>query len=360
VTRALLRRLLRLHVGLLAACTAGLFAFIIVLIKVGEAFETEPGGIGQMLSILPKFIKDLLGDQAAYASFDGLVAFGFQHPACLAVTLGYACVAASAPSAELESGLADVLLARPVSRARYLAAHLAHAGLAALLMAGTALLGATVGLSLVAIEEPLPWHAYVPAALAMAAFILAVVGLMLLSSSFGRRRGPAVARVVGVLVVSLLLDMSAQLWPALETIAPVALFHWFRPIELVLDPESTWAGPAVLLGVFALSTAGAFWPRPKVNSAIVKIVPKPTMRKRIVNREFYHDYLRRTFHHRRKLLRSVLVGMYRKQLGKTAIDDILQKQKLKPTVRAEEMTIRQHIELGNRLFKATLDIAAQS
>lgn len=259
MTRALLLRLVRLNAGLLAACCLGLFVFEIVLIKVGEAFETEPGGIGQMLSILPQFIKDLMGDQATYASFDGLVAFGFQHPAMLAVSIGYGCVAASGPAAELESGLADVLLARPVSRRRYLAVHLAHASLAALVFAGTALAAAATGLQFVAIEDPLPWHAFVPSAVVMAAFILSIVGIMLLSSVYGRRRGPAVARVVGVIVVSLLLDMSAQLWPALETIAPAGLFHWFRPIELVLEPEATWTGVFVLLSVWVLSSAVAFW-----------------------------------------------------------------------------------------------------
>jgi len=133
-----------------------------------------------------------------------------------------------------------------------------------------------------------------------------------------------------------------------------------RPGRSTYGALSVWLQSQCRVEILKKLGQKVFWPRPKVNSAIVKIVPKPTMRKRIVNREFYHDYLRRTFHHRRKLLRSVLVGMYRKQLGKTAIDEILQEQKLKPTVRAEEMTIRQHIELGNRLFKATLDIAAQS
>ena len=249
MTRALLMRLLRLHGGL----------FEIVLINVGAAFDTEPGGIGQMLSILPQFVIDLMGDQATYASFDGLVAFGFQHPACLAVTLGYACVAASSPAAELESGLTDVLLARPVSRRHYLAVHLAHACLAALLMSGTALLAVIVGLHLVELPAALHWTTYVPAAVSMVTFVLAIVGLMLLSATLGRRRGPAIARILGILVVALLLDMSAQLWPALDPVARFGLFHWFRPIELALDADSTWAGPAVLLGVFGVSTTAAFW-----------------------------------------------------------------------------------------------------
>ncbi len=41
------------------------------------------------------------------------------------------------------------------------------------------------------------------------------------------------------------------------------------------------------------------------------------------DRDFFHDFVRRLFHHRRKLMRSVLTGMYRKQLSKPDVDTIL-------------------------------------
>ena len=50
-----------------------------------------------------------------------------------------------------------------------------------------------------------------------------------------------------------------------------------------------------------------FWPRPKVHSAIIHIVPNPEKRARIPDLAFFHDFVRGLFLHRRKFLRSGLV-----------------------------------------------------
>jgi len=91
-----------------------------------------------------------------------------------------------------------------------------------------------------------------------------------------------------------------------------------------------------------------FWPRPKVDSAIVLIVPNPEKRAKISDREFFHDFIRRLFHHRRKLMRSVLVGMYRKQLSKPDIDRIIAEEGFDEKCRAEALPVDQLVQLSNR------------
>lgn len=93
-----------------------------------------------------------------------------------------------------------------------------------------------------------------------------------------------------------------------------------------------------------------FWPRPKVDSAIMQILPAASLRQRIEDRPFFQDYLRRGFNFRRKFLRSVLCGMYRKDVPKSVIDETLASMGLKPSARAEELDVATHIELANRLF----------
>lgn len=95
-----------------------------------------------------------------------------------------------------------------------------------------------------------------------------------------------------------------------------------------------------------------FWPRPKVTSAIVRLVPKPHERANIADRDFFHDYVRRLFHQRRKFLRSVVVGMYRKQLTKSEIDTVLQGIELPDGERAENLDVATHLRLSNRLYAA--------
>ncbi|MCH5375201.1 MAG: ribosomal RNA small subunit methyltransferase A, partial [Planctomycetes bacterium] len=99
-----------------------------------------------------------------------------------------------------------------------------------------------------------------------------------------------------------------------------------------------------------------FWPRPKVDSAIVRIVPNLEKRAKIADREFFHDFIRRLFHHRRKLMRSVLVGMYRKQLSKPDIDHILAEEEFDEKCRAEALPVDLLVELSNRFQR---EIAAE-
>ncbi len=95
-----------------------------------------------------------------------------------------------------------------------------------------------------------------------------------------------------------------------------------------------------------------FWPRPKVDSAIMRLEPLPSLAEQIADRPFFQDYVRRVFQHRRKLLRPVLCGMYRKQLTKQDIDEILDRLGWGGTVRAEELDVRAHVSLANALEQA--------
>ena len=95
-----------------------------------------------------------------------------------------------------------------------------------------------------------------------------------------------------------------------------------------------------------------FWPRPKVNSAVVRLLPRPDLRKKIDDRPFLQDFARRLFHQRRKFMRSVLAGMYRRDLSKPELDVILGGMNLKTNTRAEELAVPTLVELANRIRAA--------
>ncbi len=96
----------------------------------------------------------------------------------------------------------------------------------------------------------------------------------------------------------------------------------------------------------------AFWPRPQVNSAIVRLVPAPGKSGVIADRKFFQDFLRRLFVQRRKMMRSVLTGMYRKQIDKAVVDAILAELEFGPKARAEELQPYELLKLANRLHAA--------
>lgn len=95
-----------------------------------------------------------------------------------------------------------------------------------------------------------------------------------------------------------------------------------------------------------------FWPRPQVNSAIVRLTPDAERKQQIADREFFHDFVRRLFHHRRKFLRSVIAGMYSQNLPKTVLDDALRPFEFKEGVRAEELDVPMLVKVAEAVRQA--------
>ena len=83
-----------------------------------------------------------------------------------------------------------------------------------------------------------------------------------------------------------------------------------------------------------------FWPRPKVDSAIVRLDLEPGRRAAIGDLGRFHDFVRDVFCHRRKHLRGVLVrmaGTRQKSTAKERVEKVFTAMGFEPTVRAEEI-----------------------
>ncbi len=92
-----------------------------------------------------------------------------------------------------------------------------------------------------------------------------------------------------------------------------------------------------------------FWPRPKVDSAVVKIVPRPEKRARIDDLPWFHAVVRRIFIHRRKNLRRVLYSAWRGRWTKPEVDAFLESLDLTGQVRAESLNVDEWIDLARAL-----------
>jgi 16S rRNA (adenine1518-N6/adenine1519-N6)-dimethyltransferase len=88
-----------------------------------------------------------------------------------------------------------------------------------------------------------------------------------------------------------------------------------------------------------------FWPRPKVTSAIVHLKFDELLRERIPDAVGFHQFVRSVFLHRRKLLRSVLAAMLKRDLSKPRIDAVMAGLELTPQSRAEELDVAKMIAL---------------
>ncbi|MCF0233761.1 MAG: ribosomal RNA small subunit methyltransferase A [Thermoguttaceae bacterium] len=101
-----------------------------------------------------------------------------------------------------------------------------------------------------------------------------------------------------------------------------------------------------------------FWPRPKVDSAIVQCVYNEKKRAKIPNLRFFHEFVRALFFHRRKFIRSVLCSAFKGRVEKEVVDDILDSMSLTGEIRAETLSVKQILALSEK-FRALFPEEAQ-
>jgi 16S rRNA (adenine1518-N6/adenine1519-N6)-dimethyltransferase len=92
-----------------------------------------------------------------------------------------------------------------------------------------------------------------------------------------------------------------------------------------------------------------FWPRPQVESAIILIQPNVLKRAHVGDVARFRNFLRDLYTQRRKNLRSALTSFPNRRREKADVDRTLAEIGLPGTVRAEELTAEQHLQLCNAL-----------
>ncbi len=92
-----------------------------------------------------------------------------------------------------------------------------------------------------------------------------------------------------------------------------------------------------------------FWPRPKVDSAIVAIQPNPAKRAAVGDVPWFHEFVRTVFLHRRKYLRHVLAGIWRGRWTKMEVDSWLESHGLSGQIRAETLAVDEFLTMARAL-----------
>lgn len=132
----------------------------------------------------------------------------------------------------------------------------------------------------------------------------------------------------------------------------VVTVQWEIGEKLIAEPRTKAYGA---LAVLVQSVAdvellrqlppSVFWPRPKVDSAIVCIRPNPGKRAHVGDVQRFRNFLRDLYSHRRKNLRGALIGFPSGRMEKSYVDQRLSDLGLDGTVRAETLDIEQHLQL---------------
>jgi 16S rRNA (adenine1518-N6/adenine1519-N6)-dimethyltransferase len=129
--------------------------------------------------------------------------------------------------------------------------------------------------------------------------------------------------------------------------------------DRMLAPPSNEAYGALSVTCQALSDVtlvrtlppSVFWPRPKVDSAVVMLVPDEAKRTLVGDLPWFHSVVRRIFLHRRKNLRGVLHSLFRDRDAwtKPDVDALLETLGLDGGIRAEAMNVEEFIGLAKSL-----------
>ena len=158
-------------------------------------------------------------------------------------------------------------------------------------------------------------------------------------------------RLVGNLPYNL---SSPILFHALEHAAAIRDMHFMLQKEVV---ERMAAGPgskvygrlSVMLQAYCAVTPlfvvppGAFRPAPKVDSAVVRLLPKPAEAIHVVDRRMFANVVRAAFGQRRKTLRNALQAV--------ADTAAIEAAGLRPDARAEQVDVAGFVRLGNLLTR---------
>ena len=118
-----------------------------------------------------------------------------------------------------------------------------------------------------------------------------------------------------------------------------------RPGSKDYGAMSLWVQSQCRVKIVRVMPPAVFWPRPKVSSAIVHIALDETLLARIPDREFFHQFIRAMFLHRRKFLRSELLIAAKDRLDKPHVDRILGQLGLDPQTRAEQLDVARMLAL---------------
>lgn len=116
---------------------------------------------------------------------------------------------------------------------------------------------------------------------------------------------------------------------------------------------SVWVGSQCRGEVLRILPPSVFWPRPKVESAIVRIDLEPARRAAITDLARFHAFVREVFCHRRKVLRGILLRMAggkASDVAKARVAATFEAVGLGPDARAEEIDPDRFVKLEQAFY----------
>lgn len=212
-----------------------LVALQLLLVLIAGSIE-RAGEFEQLASLLPPFVRALLGPSlVSVMSFSGLACLGFFDLGVVIALLALTIALATVHASDVETGFADLILARPLQRHWLITRTIALVLVAILMMMTLMVAGTWAGLAMLA-----PENVTRPSPRMLASLALNLGLLMLCWGGVAMAFGAACRRTVasaitGLLALAaLLLDLTGRLWPPADRFAWLSPFRYFIPFDIVM------------------------------------------------------------------------------------------------------------------------------
>jgi len=236
---------------LLVALSVAIAAFEALIIVIARA---RPPNLlfASEVNALPGLFRALSGSGGGVpiTTYPGLLGFGLVHPFWVAMQLtAVGSLGAAVLAADIETGTVELVMVRPITRARVLVERVA-ALVAALVVLNAAASGAlAVGIALTRQLRPvIPVDRVALTGLLGLGLGLSIAGPAVAVSAAGRRR----AQVIGATVVmgagGFALNFIALAWSRAGGLRYMSPFHYYTPGAVLAQGQFPWASFTVLVG----------------------------------------------------------------------------------------------------------------
>ena len=199
--RRSLRRTLLLGVAL------GTFLFLVGL----SYASVDQNQIRSLVESLPPAIRAFV-QGADLASPAGYLGSAFIHPITLALLATTAIAAGAASSRDVEHGVAELLLSRPLRRIAWIGAELIAMEISLAIVTVLGSIGAFIAVGTIDDLGTVPSGSVAVTALAMFLLFSGIGAITALAASFSRTGARAIGMGAGVALIFYALDYLAQIW----------------------------------------------------------------------------------------------------------------------------------------------------
>jgi len=254
----LVARSLRRIAPLTGGVAAILSAFQFALVAVAAAYE-RAGSFGQLGALVPDFAQGHLG--AALASFASMTTTGYFEPAVVMLIAQFAIHLGAEPAADVETGIADIVLAHPLPRAWIVTRTLIVVAVVTAALVAT--MGTSTWLGLRWLAPPAaPWPqagVVLQLMLNLTAVALCFAAATLAASGWARRRAQAQAPLAVAAIAAYLVWFLAGWWTPIRPLARLSPFQYFSGAAILRGAGRTLFNVSVLGAATAVASAIAYW-----------------------------------------------------------------------------------------------------